>query len=67
MNIADYVGARCLLSVTGAQEGVAEYRILEVSPSAQLVKLQTLSGHIIWRAVTDVQFVVENMTTGHDG
>ena len=63
MNINNLVGLRCLLTVKeggyGSHGEVTEYKVLEVSPSGNWVKLQNLYGNKFWRPVTGVSFVEE--------
>lgn len=62
MNIQVLVGKRCLLKVPRGIYGVdriEEYRILEISPSGNWVKLMNLYGNKFWQAITDVSYVEE--------
>lgn len=60
-SILDIIGKRVLLKTTspgyGARQEVTEFRVLEVSPSGNWVKLQNLHGNKFWRTVTDVALV----------
>ena len=62
MNMRDLVGKRCLLNV---KEGnwstgdVNEFKILEVSPSGNWVKLLNMNGYKFWKSITVVSFVEE--------
>ena len=59
MNIRDYVGKRCLLKVTKDYSSeVQEFKIIEVSPSGNWVKLQSnYSGQKFWKQLSDIAFV----------
>ena len=59
MNIRDYVNKRCLLKVTkGYSSDVQEFKILEISPSGNWVKLQSnYSGQKFWKQISDIAFV----------
>lgn len=59
MNIRDYVGKRCLLKVTkGYSSDVQEFKIIEVSPSGNWVKLQSnYNGQKFWKQLSDIAFV----------
>jgi len=59
MNIRDYVGKRCLLKINkGYNSQVEEFRIIEVSPSGNWVKLlSNYSGQKFWKSIQDVSFV----------
>lgn len=65
----ELVGKRMLLKVGGViaySTPVEEYRILEVSPSGNWVKLQNLHGNKFWRARSDIS-VVEELKPLHAG
>ena len=59
----ELVGKRMLLKVSGGGihygTAIEEYRVLEVSPSGNWVKLQNLHGNKFWRARTDIAVVEE--------
>ena len=64
MTIDELVGKRALLKVTGKGSGrwygaepVEEYRVLEVSPSGNWVRLLNTNGNKFWRAVTEIALV----------
>ena len=63
MNISDYVGKRCLLNVKEGSwsrgDAVNEFKILEVSPSGNWVKLLNMNGYKFWKSVTVISFVEE--------
>ena len=63
MNITDLIGKRILAKAPSrgynSGEQIAEFKILEVSPSGNWVKLMNLGGHRYWTAVTQVAFVEE--------
>lgn len=60
ISIADFMGKRCLLAeASGYGKKVDEYRILEVSPSGNWVKLQSIYGNKFWKAIAEVSFVEE--------
>lgn len=61
MNIRELVNKRVLLKI-GSGYGafqVDEYRILEVSPTGNWVKLMNLNGKKFWRTISDIAFVEE--------
>lgn len=58
MSIVELVGKRCLLKA-GRHERVKEYRVLEVSPSGQWVRLKDENGTKYWLAVVEVSLVEE--------
>lgn len=58
VEVVPLIGRRCLLSaVKGYSSGVHEFRIEEVSPSGNWVKLMTLHGQKFWKPVTEVSLV----------
>ena len=63
-SIADLLGKRALLAVK-IRDGsfntpdVEEYKILEISPSGNWVKLISINGYKFWKAVMNVRFVEE--------
>lgn len=60
--VHELIGKRCLLRVTTGsylEKGVTEYRIVEISPSGNWVKLQNIYGNKYWKAICDVLFVEE--------
>ena len=61
MNITDLLGKRCLLKVgTGYRSPeITEYKIVEISPSGNWVKLMNIHGNKFWRAVTEIAFIEE--------
>ena len=60
MNINDYVGKRCLLKLSIKYASpIDEYKILEISPSGNWIKVMNLYGHKFWKAITDISFVEE--------
>ena len=62
MRIQELVGKRVLLKVghrTLYAASVEEYKVLEVSPSGNWVKLMNLNGYKFWKAVTEISFVEE--------
>lgn len=64
----DLVGKRMLLKTNGGRwsDPVEEYRILEVSPSGNWVKLLNRNGNKFWRARSDIS-VVEELKPLNDG
>jgi hypothetical protein len=53
---------RCLLKVGGRlyhNQDVQEYRVLEISPSGQWVKLMNLYGNKFWKPRIEIAFVEE--------
>lgn len=57
-----YVGKRMLLTIKEGGYGqppVEEYKIIELSPSEQWVKLMNLYGRKFWKPVTSVAVVEE--------
>lgn len=62
MNITELKGKRCLLQVsTGRFRGdkVDEFKVLEIAPSGNWVKLQNINGNKFWKPVVEVAFVEE--------
>jgi hypothetical protein len=60
MDIRSFVGKRCLLKTSaGYSSNIDEYKVLEVSPSGNWVKIMNLNGHKFWKAVQDVSFIEE--------
>lgn len=60
MDIKTIVGKRCLLKLTTASYrfgDVTEYRVLEISPSGNWLKLQNLNGNKFWKPIQEVAFV----------
>lgn len=61
-SLHDLVGKRALLSLSTSRYGGAnidEYRVLELSPSGNWVKLMNLHGLKFWKPVTALSFVEE--------
>jgi len=52
------LGRRCLLKVE-TSHFVEEYKVLEISPSGNWIKLQNLNGNKFWKSVATVKFVEE--------
>ena len=62
MNITELLGKRCLLQVNAGRfssQKVDEYKVLEIAPSGNWVKLQSIYGNKFWRPVAEVSFVEE--------
>jgi hypothetical protein len=62
VNINDLAGKRILAKAGTTPtwySTVEEYRVLEVSPSGNWVRLMNAHGNKFWRAVTEVSFVEE--------
>ena len=62
MNIRDCIGKRCLLSVKESRytpSQVSEFKIVEVSPSGNWVKLQNIYGNKFWSNTQTVSLVEE--------
>ena len=60
--VTDLVGRRCLLTLTQRYTSsvtVEEFRVLEVSPSGQFVRLMNTDGRKYWRAVGEARLVEE--------
>jgi len=59
MNIQECVGKRCLLKLNKGYGGeVQEFKVLEVSPSGNWVKLlSNYGGNKFWRTISDIGFV----------
>ena len=61
MNVNELVGKRCLLQLGGTSQWqrkeVTEYRVLEVSPSGNWVKMMNLFGNKFWRPVAEVALI----------
>jgi hypothetical protein len=64
MNINELKGTRCLLKVSTGRYGsqdVTEYRVLEISPSGNWVKIQNINGAKFWKPVPELA-LVEKLT-----
>ena len=61
MKITELLNKRCLLKLNhGYPPGsVTEYKVLEISPSGNWVKLMNLNGNKFWEAITGISFVEE--------
>ena len=62
MNITELLGKRVLLKLGTAaysRAEVTEYKILEISPSCNWVKLQNIYGNKFWRSLQEVAFIEE--------
>ncbi len=62
MNINDYINSRVLLNLSNqtrwsSPSTVSEYKVLEVSPSGNWVKLMDLNGKRFWCTVSSISFV----------
>ncbi len=59
--ITEYVGRRVIAALKnspwGEDDVYDEYRVLEVSPSGNFVRLLTCFGRKFWRPVTDVALI----------
>lgn len=64
MDVSKLVRKRVLLKL-GTQSRynrygeVAEYKILELAPSGNWIKLMNIYGNKFWRAIADVSFIEE--------
>jgi len=63
MDIKNFVGKRCLLKISNGgysnHGNVDEYKVLELSPSGNWVKVMNLYGNKFWRLVTEISFLEE--------
>jgi len=60
--IQSLLGKRCLLKISkGYGSEISEFKIIEISPSGNWIKIQNLHGQKIWKAITDISFVEELM------
>ena len=63
MNITQLIGKRCLIKIGSSsiysRLDVTEYRVLEISPSGNWVKLQNLNGNKFWKPVAECSLVEE--------
>lgn len=63
MNITQLIGKRCLLKIGSSsswnRQEVTEYRVLEISPSGNWVKLMNIHGSKFWKPVTECSLVEE--------
>lgn len=60
MIILELIGKRALLKVSAGRWGnpdVDEYKVLEVSPSGNWIKLMNSNGRKYWKAIADVALV----------
>jgi hypothetical protein len=59
MDMNEYVGKRCLLivAVKFCSGVVEEFKVLELSPSGNWVKLMNLNGRKLWKALSEISFV----------
>ena len=58
--IQSLLGKRCLLKISKSYGGeVSEYKIIEISPSGNWIKIQNLFGQKIWKAITEISFIEE--------
>lgn len=60
VSVVKLVGTRCLLKLAGSWGGsVEEYKVLELSPSKNWVKLMNMYGNKFWKPIQDVSLVEE--------
>lgn len=62
MNVSKLLGRRVLLKISGRSYGkqeVTEYKVLEVSPSGNWLKIQNIYGNKFWKPLQEVAFVEE--------
>ena len=60
MNIQDLLGTRCLMKFTGpygSREPVDEFKIVEISPSGNWVKLRNRHGATFWKPLVEISLV----------
>ena len=60
--MTNLVGKRMLLKVKGRGYGdspIEEFKVIELSPSGNWIKLQNIYGNKFWRAVAEVAVVEE--------
>lgn len=60
MDVRALLGKRCLMKMTqGFGKDITEFRIVELSPSGNWIKLMNLSGNKFWKPLSDVALVEE--------
>lgn len=62
MNVRELLGKRVLLKVGGnnwARQDVSEFKVLELSPSGNWIKLQNMNGNKFWKPLPEVSFIEE--------
>ena len=61
MNILNLIGERVLLKIKGRygwrNDDVTEYKVLEVSPSGNWVKLMSIYGNTFWKPLAEVPYI----------
>ena len=61
MNILNLIGERVLLKIKGRygwqNDDVTEYKVLEVSPSGNWVKLMSIYGNKFWKPLAEVSYI----------
>ena len=59
MSVNELIGKRCLMKgyTKYARNDVEEFKVLEVSPSGNWMRLMNSSGYKFWKAVTDMSLV----------
>lgn len=53
MKITKLIGKRCLLKIGLYGKEVEEFRVIEISPSGNWVKLQNIYGNKYWKPVSE--------------
>jgi len=59
MNIQELLGTRCLLKFSGnyGREPIDEFKIVEISPSGNWVKLRNRHGATLWKPLPEISLV----------
>lgn len=69
MNVKALLNKRVLLKINGKgwsqNHVVEEFKVLELSPSGNWVKLQNLNGNKFWKPIQEVAFVEELQELNH--
>ena len=62
MNVTELLGKRVLLKIGGAMFGrqdCTEFKVLEIAPSGNWVKLQSMHGNKFWKPLPEISFIEE--------
>jgi hypothetical protein len=60
MNIQELIGTRCLMKLTGSyphRDSIDEFKIIEISPSGNWVKLRNRHGLTFWKPIVEISLV----------
>ena len=61
ISVTSLLGKRCLMKVKDNRyyrgSEVQEFRVLEISPSGNYIKLMNIYGNKFWKSIADISFI----------